>query len=347
MEIRNSGERMRLDRIQSIFKMRKIGRTIREIGIGCRCSPSTVSETLNKYKHKCGETWEYMNSYEKAKYVYDKQKAAVRGRRRFKGHIRDAQKREYVEDKLINKEWSPEIISHKIWEEKGLHISTNSIYRYVKKEGRRLKQHLYERGKPRRQRVTHRRGRFRKPQLIEKVYIDKRPESINSRQVFGHLEGDLVKGPQNGSGYVLLSLIERKTRFKEFIKLPNAKAETVLAYIRAFFMRLPHCARLSITFDNGSEFCVSVMHKLEELFPGFKVYYTDTYSPQQKGSDEHANGRLRRAYPKKTEFAFVTNEDIKREVQKLNNRPMKLLGFRTPQEEFNAEVAKISLQFAA
>ncbi len=139
-----------------------------------------------------------------------------------------------------------------------------------------------------------------------------RPAVINERIEFGHYEGDLVLGPKAGSGYVLLSLIERKSRKKAFIRMPNAEAGTTLAYLRAFFLKLPPEARKSITLDNGSEFSIFYMRKLQDEFKdsNFQVYYTETYAPQQKGSDEHSNGRLRRAYPKKTDFALCIGKSI-------------------------------------
>ena len=154
-------------------------------------------------------------------------------------------------------------------------------------------------------------------------------------------------GIKNGSSYVMLSLIERQTRFKSFIRMPDARAETTLGYLRAFFINLPAHARKSITFDNGGEFSVFYMHKLEKLFLNFMVYYTETYSPEQKGSDEHSNGRFRRAFPKKTDFASVTKLLIKQEVEKLNNRPMKLHRFMTPQEMFDGELQHSPLLLAA
>jgi IS30 family transposase len=288
-----------------------------------------------------------MCCYEKAKYVWDMQKAGARGKKRFRGQIRDVEKRLYIEKGLIDKEWSPEIIKNKMPEEIGKTTSVSTIYRYVKRNSARLKRHLYERGKPRKQRVAHRRGRFKHRERLEKKYIDQRPAIINSRIQFGHWEGDLVLGPKKGSGYVLLSLIERKTRLKVFIRMPNAQAQTTLAYLKAFLMQLPLHARRSITLDNGSEFSVFSMHNLEKTLKNFKVYYTDTYSPQQKGSDEHSNGRLRRAYPKKTDFAFIPNSELKLEVQKLNDRPMKLHSYRTPQEMFNLELRLAELSIAA
>lgn len=347
MEIIDNSKRIRLDRIQSIHKMHELGKTNREVAQLCRCSASTVSDTLNQYRHSDKDIWGGMCCYEKAKYVWDKQKARARAKKRFKGQIWDVEKRQYVEHKLVDKEWSPEIISNKMREETGEKISVNTIYRYVKRNGARLRQYLYEKGKPRRQRIAHRRGRLKQRERIDKKYIDQRPQVINSREEFGHWEGDLVLGPKSGSGFVLLSLIERKTRFKVFIRMPNAEAKTTLAHLRAFFLQMPIHARKSITLDNGSEFSVFYMHKLEKSLRNFKVYYTETYSPQQKGSDEHSNGRLRRAYPKKTDFAFVPKSEIKLEVQKLNNRPMKLHGYKTPQEMFNLELHASVLSLVA
>lgn len=347
MEILNDDRRMRLDRIQSIFKLHELGEQNRAIARMCNCSASTISDTLNLYKHPEEEIWAAMSCYERAKYVWDKMKARARAKKRFKGKIRDRVKRDYVEDKLINQEWSPEIISSKIKEELGKSIAVNTVYRYIKSNGGRLKKHLWEKGKARRQRVAHRRGRFKKKEFIDKKYIDQRPEIINSREEFGHWEGDLMLGPKKGSGYVILSLIERKSRKKIFIRMPNAKAETTLGYLRGFFKGLPEYARKSITFDNGSEFSVFLMHKLEKEFPNFKVYYTETYSPQQKGSDEHSNGRFRRAFPKKTDFSFVSKEQIKHEETKLNNRPMKLHSYKAPQDMFDLELKTAALPLAA
>lgn len=347
MKIIDFGKRMRLDRIQSIFKMHEMEKTNREVARACRVSASTISDTLNLYQHPDKRIWQEMCCYEKAKYVWDMQKARARAKKRFRGHIGDREKRQYVEKKLVEKEWSPEIISRKMPEEIGQTISTNTVYRYVNSNGARLRRHLHEKGKPRKQRIAHRRGRFKQRERPQKKYIDQRPAVINSREEFGHWEGDLVLGPKKGSGYVLLSLIERKTRLKAFIRMPNAEAKNALGYMLAFFLQLPVFARKSITLDNGSEFSIFYMRNLEKTLANFQVYYTETYSPQQKGSDEHSNGRLRRAYPKKTDFAFVPKSELKLEVQKLNDRPMKLHDYKTPQEMFDLELQAAALPIAA
>lgn len=343
MEIdNNKAERMRLDRIQSIFKMHELGETNRDIAKLCKCSASTVSDTLNKYRHDEEIVWSALSCYEKAKYVWDRQKAASRAKNRVHGHIRDVEIEEYVERSLVVQGYSPEIISNEMKKELGKGVSTSTIYRYVNTERQSLRRYLHEKGKPRRARICHRRGRFKRQEKVEKTYIDQRPERINSRREFGHWECDLIIGPKSGTGYVILSLLERKSRFKKYIRLPDAKAETVLARLLAFFLTLPEKMRKSITFDNGSEFTIFVMNKLKKQFNSLKIYYTETYSPQQKGACEHSNGRFRRYFPKKTDFGFVDKVRIRRAEDKLNNRPMKLHRFKTPREIFDAALEAIN-----
>lgn len=340
--------RMQLHRIQSIFKMHEHGKTNREISRWVGCSASTVSATLNKYRHPDAMVWSGMSSYEKAKYVWDMQKAQARGKRRFKGHIADVRRRKYIIEKLVKEKWSPEAISHLAPSE--VKVSTATIYRFLKKEGKYLREHLYEKGKPRRQRVANRRGRFSNKQVVDKKkYIDERPIEVNERKEFGHWEGDLMVGPRRGSKYVILSLVERKSRKSKFTKMPNREAATTLSYLRALLLSIPEEARKSVTLDNGTEFTPSSMHKLQELFPGFKVYYTEPYSPEQKGSNENMNGRFRKTFPKKTDFAFVPKGDVTQVEKQQNNRPVKLHGYKTAGEVFEIELAKAqsSLQMAA
>ena len=280
--------------------------------------------------------WSKMSALGKANFVYNKQKEAAKGKKHYNGHINDLEIRKYIEDKLILG-WSPEIIENKILGDIGKSISFKTIYRYVKKN-RGLKQYLYESGKKRRQGVTVGRRRPKKSAETKKNIIE-RAESVQNRSAFGHWEGDLVLGKKKGSSTAILSLVERKTRFKEFIRIPDTKAETVLAYMRAFFVKQDETAVKSVSLDNGSEFTPSSMHKLESIFDGFKVYYTDAYAPEQKGSNEHANGRFRnKDFPKGTDFGMVSKFLVKLKTKKLNKRPMKVLEFKAPSQVYQNEI---------
>ena len=94
----------------------------------------------------------------------------------------------------------------------------------------------------------------------------------------------------------------------------------------------------TITFDNGIEFA---HHKTMEKSLDCDVYFTDVRSPQQRGSNENFNGLLRQYYPKGQSLRHVTQEQVDAVSDRLNSRPRKRLGFRTPGEVF-AELAGVS-----
>jgi IS30 family transposase len=76
------------------------------------------------------------------------------------------------------------------------------------------------------------------------------------------------------------------------------------------------------------------------------TYFADPYSSFQRGTNERANGMIRRYLPKKTDFRTVSEEDLQDIVWEINNRPMKCLGFLTPQEVYNMEMEKLTLSVA-
>jgi IS30 family transposase len=103
---------------------------------------------------------------------------------------------------------------------------------------------------------------------------------------------------------------------------------------------LPPLARKSTTFDNGSEF-----YKHYELNEQLKMntYFADPYSAYQRGTNEHMNGKLRRFFPKGTNFSTVSAQELQEVVDFYNTRPMKCLGYRTPEEVFEEQLEKLEL----
>jgi IS30 family transposase len=87
-----------------------------------------------------------------------------------------------------------------------------------------------------------------------------------------------------------------------------------------------------LTLDNGKEF--SQFKELEEQ-TGLKVYFAEPYAAWQRGTNENTNGLLRFYFPKGTDFRYLSEKALAGVVQKLNNRPRKCLGYRTPQEVFD------------
>lgn len=321
-------ERLGLGEIQAIFEMRERRLSYREISQSSKRSVSTIHEVVNGYRHPYPRVWRAMPWYEKAKYVYERM-GKNRQRQGRRGRVKSAVARRFIEA-LLKEDSSPEEIAElmrrSIPEEA---VCFKTIYNLIKQERPELKEFLAERGKKRRQRVTARRARKRG--APRKRSIDERPEDVNRRIVAGGLECDLVVSGKGGSGALLVAVC-RMTRRVWARKVPNLCAFTILGVLRAILLELPKHMRSSITFDNGAEFGASEMNKLESFFPGLKVYYCDPYCAWQRGSVENANKRIRRYFPKGTDFAVVTSAEVARCEERLNNRLMKCLGWQRPRD---------------
>jgi IS30 family transposase len=94
--------------------------------------------------------------------------------------------------------------------------------------------------------------------------------------------------------------------------------------------------RKTITYDNGSENCE---HSLINQSLGTHSYFCEPYHSWEKGSVENAMGLIKRYLPKKTDFATISQEQLKQIEDLLNNRPRKVLNYKTPKEVFNKSVA--------
>jgi transposase, IS30 family len=170
----------------------------------------------------------------------------------------------------------------------------------------------------------------------EKRHITERPKNVEKRTRAGDWEGDLVHGSQDDSRHAILTLVDRASGVNVMRKVQTLKPRVIAEIVRLALKGRPvH----TITFDNGVEFA---HHKTMEKTTGSKVYFTDVRSPQQRGSNENFNGLLRRPYyPKGESLRHITQEHVDGVSDRLNSRPRKRLGFRTPREVF-AELAGVS-----
>lgn len=327
-------KRLELWQVQEIFVMKDKKKTIREISRATRRSVSTVHRILHGYRPPSTQVWCAMDVWERARYVYVALKSQSRKGGNH-GRLRDPAKRDYVLSKLVDEHWSPEEIAGRMpLELPGATITAKTIYNFIKHEREDLKKFLMQRGKPKRLRVVHRRGRF-KQAAPAKRSIHERPKVIEERQEVGHFEGDLICSGRDGSG-AILSITERATRKKFLCKLPDTSSKTVLAHLWGFFESLPAHMRKSLTLDNGSEFAYSKLIKLESLYPGFRIFYCDPYCSWQKGTVENANRDARWYIPKGTDISSKTKEEIAEVEARLGRRPLKCLGYKTPDECFTA-----------
>lgn len=171
--------------------------------------------------------------------------------------------------------------------------------------------------------------------------IEERPSTVESREEFGHWECDLVIGSKTGDDKVLLTLSERKSREFWMIPIPDKCPKSVVAAIKTIHEDYrDHFGDVfkTITTDNGSEFAsLSEVEKLADTL----VYYAHPYTSCEKGTVERHNGLIRRFIPKGKRIDSYTAEQISQIELWSNNLPRKILGYRTPDEVFEAEIDKI------
>ncbi len=169
--------------------------------------------------------------------------------------------------------------------------------------------------------------------------INKRPEEINKRLVFGHFELDTVIGTNKGKHECLMTLTERKTRFEIIFKLKFKTADEVVNkfnQIKEFMKANYNKIFKSLTTDNGTEFS-DFLNITKDT--NTKIYFTHPYCSGEKGTNEKSNSIIRYYIPKKTLIENYSYEDINKIANWMNNYPRKILNYKTPfealLEEFN------------
>jgi transposase, IS30 family len=230
-------------------------------------------------------------------------------------------------EQLLREDWSPEQISNWLRQEENIRISHEWIYQYLlrdKLNGGDLYRHLRCQ-KPRRKRygASDSRG-----QLKGRVSIDERPDVVSERSRIGDWEADTVIGKQGGA--VLVTLIERKTRLSVIGKALNRTAQEVTNVILGGLMPLAAQVQ-TLTYDNGKEFAQhqEISKELDAC-----SYFAHPYHSWERGLNENTNGLIRQYFPKGKDLSAITDAEVQDVMDKLNNRPRKCLGFKTPNQVF-------------
>jgi IS30 family transposase len=247
--------------------------------------------------------------------------------------------------------WSPEQISRRLRidfpDDVSMRISHEAIYQALYVQGRgALKQELtacLRTGRALRVPRARTRGRGKRF-VTPEVMISQRPAEAADRAVPGHWEGDLIIGLDKSA---IGTLVERTTRYTMLLHLPRMDgfgiiepvkngpplaghgAEAVRDAIVAQLGTLPEQLRRSLTWDQGTEMAQHVQLKIEA---GVAVYFADPHSPWQRGTNENTNGLLRQYFPKGTDLARWSSDDLHAVAATLNTRPRKTLRWRTPAE---------------
>lgn len=225
----------------------------------------------------------------------------------------------YVCNKLKLR-WSPEIISHKLFEEKGIKFSHTSIYTFIKKHRPEYRKFLAHRGKKR----SHGASVTKIP---NRVSIAERPLIVDFRMRFGDWEVDTVLSSRAGKS-CLAVFVERSTNIYFIKKMPDKTADSMR---KATLEVLKNHVVKTLTYDNGLE---NVMHEDVNKALGCKSFFCNAYHSWEKGLIENRNKILRQFLPKGTNFDLISDEEIDKIQNMINSRPMKTLGWASPAEIF-------------
>ena len=253
-------------------------------------------------------------------------------------------------DRRWGKSWSPAQIAGRLRvdfpDDESMRVSHEAIYRSLYVQGRgALRRELtacLRTGRALRvprARTTRRNRSF----VTDELLISERPAEVDDRAVPGHWEGDLILGLDRSA---IGTLVERSSRFTMLLHLPpmeghnspRAKSSPPLTGAGAAAVRdaiadtittLPEQLRRSLTWDQGVEMAQHVQLRLDT---GLQIYFCDPRSPWQRGSNENTNGLLRQYFPRGTNLARHSAEELVAVAAALNGRPRKTLAWRTPAE---------------
>lgn len=300
-----------------IHALMKAGHNQPQIAVIIGCHKSTVSRELRR---NCGPRGYYPNQA---------QQLARRRQRRSHGPRITADTWQRVEQ-LLRRQWSPEQINGRLKRERLPTVSHERIYLYIyadKRRGGTLHRHLRSQKKQRKRYG----GYIRRGQIPNRTGIEQRPAIVARKRRFGDWEGDTIIGARHQGG--ILSLVERRSKLTRLHKLESKAATEVKATSIALLAPLIDRVH-TITVDNGKEF---VQH--EEITAALQapIYFTHPYAAWERGLNENTNGLVRQYFPKKYDFARITDAEVQSVEDRLNNRPRKTLGFRTPNEVFFKE----------
>lgn len=296
------------------------GKGIREIGRILDRDPSTISRELRRYS-AFGREIHY------SPLSFHQHAEMVKKLSRKKNPTKNPDIFKYVDEKLKTG-WSPEQISGRIGiDHPGWSICFETIYKHVYGNLDLIdclsRRHIFR--KPR--------SKGPRPQrslIPYRLSLDCRSQKINERKEFGHWESDTIVCGESVES--INNLVERKSRLTLLTKIPDMKPATTKNVIQMQLGQIKGLGRKSITYDNGFE---NREHHLINRKFRMQSYFCNPYHSWEKGTVENTNGLVRRFIPKKMNLALVTQKDLDRIQELLNNRPRKCLGYKTPHEVFN------------
>lgn len=221
-----------------------------------------------------------------------------------------------------------------------MHTCHESIYRYVYVVARgELQRELvkYLRRSHKERKAQSRGAVATQGKIPDMVLVDQRPAEVETRLIAGNYEGDLIVGAGNRSAVGVL--VERTTRYTMLCHLPQKDATSVREAFTRRLLQIPQALRLSLTYDQGKEMS---QHKTLSADLGLKVFFCHPHSPWERGTCESQNGRIRHYLPKGIDLSTVSYQQLAAYQEMLNERPRKILGWKSPAQCFRELISKHS-----
>lgn len=306
----SEAERRRIERLLAAgWRIRKIARAL---GRGV----STISEEVgrNRVRGRYVATKAAHKAY--VRRLYSK-KASLKV-------VRHSPLRHFTEEKL-RLDWSPEAVAGRWRLTTGEVVSPKAIYRFVYSVyGRQVERHLYSR-------AVKRRGgpkRGTRVRFDGRKLISERPLVVEKREELGHWEGDFIESGKVGSGSALV-LVERVSRYPILRYVSDRKTAAVNQLVAE---SLRDELVKSVTVDNDLSF---QKHEQLSRLVGADIFFCAPYHSWEKGTVENRNKAVRRYLPKRCDLSREQHQLAEIEA-KLRSRPLKCLGWRTPQEVWEA-----------
>ena len=229
----------------------------------------------------------------------------------------------YVEG-LLEDDYSPEQIVGVSKVQKIDCVSHECIYQHIwldKKNNGELHTHLRRKGRRYRKRGSKKDSRGI---IKNRVIIDKRPKVVEDRARFGDLEVDLIIGKNHKQA--ILTVNDRASGVLKMKKVKSKESEVVTnAIIEILDDWIPYIH--TMTADNGKEFAG---HEVVATDLDIDYYFAHPYHSWERGSNENLNGLVRQYFPKGSDFSSISDDDVIRVQEKLNNRPRKRFGYKSP-----------------
>ena len=313
---------------ESILRMQGEGKSLRAMSRVLGRSASTISRELRR---NGGEGKNYSPS--EAERRYDRRRKRCHKKTVFS----NAAAKALVQHLFLDEQWSPEQIANRLRTENNLiQVSFSTIYRGIysgvlertklSKGQRGMARKLRHHGKTRHKKGEQEtRGKIRISNPIEL-----RPEEANNRSVIGHWEGDTVAGKTGSS--CLITLTDRHSRYLLAKKVQKKPAAFVRDGLIELLRTIPSAYVLSVTPDRGKEF--SFHEQVTDAMNGMPFYFPKPHAPWERGTNENTNGLIREYCPKSVDMENFGEGQIASFIAKLNRRPRKCLGWKSPFEVF-------------